>query len=134
MGYQIACKHMRTCGKPLPSRLATLRVFPRVKPILTSEHAFTQNSRIGEAISNIVFKEMNAQELIQHQRRVAAWVLQDQRAKELAQHGKLSRMPITVTLIFTACPTFSAALLFGTMPVSDASTIPNKSGILLIDI
>jgi hypothetical protein len=86
MGYAIAGKHMRTCGKPLPSRLATLRIIPREKPKPPTEPAFTRPSEIAaaEVLRDLYLQAMNARELVQHLQRLAAWTLQDQRAKELA--------------------------------------------------
>jgi len=64
MGYAIAGKHMRTCGKPIPP----------------------------------------ARELTQHQRRVAAWTLQDQRAKELAARRVVEDAQAKIEAILRADP------------------------------
>jgi hypothetical protein len=95
MGYAIAGKHMRTCGKPGGKRVQTalpmpvgpkLVPIPRQKPLIVQpKHDFSAAERRRQAEArDLYLRQMNARELVQHLHRAAAWTLQDQRAKELA--------------------------------------------------
>jgi hypothetical protein len=84
LGYQIASKHMRTCGKPGGKRVQTALPMPVGPKLVPTRRRKPREFRVIESVGALQLQEMNARELRLHRQRVDAWALQDRRAKKLA--------------------------------------------------